>query len=984
MEGGLISGSFAENLAQAGFDLAPEYVAPRERILGSLRKWNLATIDIGIQEWIGQKKLVEIYNALDIHNVTFSNMREAIEIVAFRQLVYAYIENVAVEDWYFYNINKTEKTLLKFAFATRPDLLHIGLERRHSMCCGIGQCVLTPYSYCLVYNCPNLIGGNTIYTYVRTQEGLNLKIGNDSLRIENYRCPIVDGIENRTIMNLEYLSLLNLKQPIQGWDEYLLQDHSTLLDANLLTKCSLSLLGKVSSSAGFQNYIIGRRAEMLKDFASVYAAFPIEMERITREHLAYGWTRHHTEAISLIEQAVTADKQAGYYNAIYAQLANDNVQWRLRWLALKRKAVLVANAIRAITGKSRWEHWVGLAAGAGVARFLNAHCPIVQGAISTVWSYLSHSVKNVSGIATAASVIGVGIGVARWFRARHAGSIVYNQALDDTNKPRFELIERENSWVGTIVSKIHPMHRLERAVGPEVACDPLMKITGTMNESEVAPINYAYPLYNTNVPAYAFTRSPATKADAVKVRLLKPAPLDPLIQLQRWEEAAFTKEIGDVKVDDAPFWEMFDVMDENDPELRRKWEEHLTPEKRMRYQLAAKKFAFHTVAEGQYRIEVFPKTDEALIRVHEEIKPRIICNVPPQVQYYTGPCIYAATERLHEMWSIPPKKTEIFGIQVYISFGSGATDVQLDQWREWVEDNPDKTAIIVAGDDSVVHYDGVWYCSDYSSFDQSQSFGPLRAERMMLKGLGVPPSIYKIIYDSASKPFVMFERHKNLQHEKVTIMHESRPMRMTGGPDTTIGNSIIAALSWAWVISTTMITPEQFLHLGLKVKLNQVAEGEISFLKGYWLRGKASRYYWTPCLARLIKYGKTLKDPRTITKISDYKLASSEYLNALAMSVQQYYYCPLYREFIDRWLNNPRSKNTAVAYIANKTRYKIQSAIRVVEEDKYYPFSQQLADIYSISEEQLMQMGNLLSQTQIGAHLYHPGFTQIATVDYDP
>ena len=158
---------------------------------------------------------------------------------------------------------------------------------------------------------------------------------------------------------------------------------------------------------------------------------------------------------------------------------------------------------------------------------------------------------------------------------------------------------------------------------------------------------------------------------------------------------------------------------------------------------------------------------------------------------------------------------------------------------------------MVAGDDSALWWcgpDGTLYGFEFdaSSFDQSQSFGPLSFEYRTLELLGVPEEIWGVLERVASSPLRCTPKH----NDAMMILRAARPFRDTGGSDTTIGNGIVmsGAVFHACRGASAAANVEEFQTsfldtmrvLGLKMTGGLQEEGCVSFLKGLWYPDRKS------------------------------------------------------------------------------------------------------------------------------------------------
>jgi hypothetical protein len=358
-------------------------------------------------------------------------------------------------------------------------------------------------------------------------------------------------------------------------------------------------------------------------------------------------------------------------------------------------------------------------------------------------------------------------------------------------------------------------------------------------------------------------------------------------------------------------------------------------------------------------------------------KPRSIANIPVFVQVICGPLITGATLRLHELW--PPEGSPVFvlphsKIPVRLTFGSGLLEPDLDLWFRHAIANPAVAYVIVAGDDSVVSYRGEFFCADASSYDQTQSFGPLETEYRFLEHLGMTPNYIDIMRKCTAAP-LRFRPSKPDGDERCFINRDQRPMRDTGGPDTTLGNSLLMGLAWVFVLnhSTTDVEGD-FLRLGFKMKLRICDIATANFLKGHWMLTQTG-YCWVPSIARILKFGKCLNDPRQTFKKKD--LHECVVLHARCMSSQYISYreVPLFKDWIEMY---PPIKDFVVP--DDLVSHHV-STLRLIREDPNVPLISQLSARFHISEQELLE---LASQLHLGPFhlLEHPAWVALAVEEY--
>lgn len=140
-------------------------------------------------------------------------------------------------------------------------------------------------------------------------------------------------------------------------------------------------------------------------------------------------------------------------------------------------------------------------------------------------------------------------------------------------------------------------------------------------------------------------------------------------------------------------------------------------------------------------------------------------------------------------------------------------------------------------------------------------------------------------------------------------------------------------------------------------------------------------WYWSPALSRLLKFGKTLVDPRQVTGIRDMTQAVLNIAACLACQYRCYRNIPIIGAFVERYDNGwaleefaPRVKEEFVSHHV--------SATRLIPPDG--SLWTQFASIYGVAEEDLHWIHDAVLSSQPWTFIEHPAIVQMARVDYDP
>jgi len=471
--------------------------------------------------------------------------------------------------------------------------------------------------------------------------------------------------------------------------------------------------------------------------------------------------------------------------------------------------------------------------------------------------------------------------------------------------------------------------------------DPLMKVTHK-NWILPGPVPQATGFYSFLVwaiPAVVPARTDENLEAVIMSRILKPPPMDPYIQEGNWT-------LMDNLVQFLFPERMIEINREDHIE---EWYSHFTDsKKKQRYKIALADYDKygHTLLQRKLRhVAVMVKTDELLLKTFPDhspyMKPRAIANVNPVIQAYIGPAIYEASIRLKALWdfklsnpyllTIPDSYGERIIFHIYLTYAGSSTDDALSRWYQRVLyiGHP-AIFIMVSGDDSLVVYSDTktltFYEADASMFDQSQSFGPLRFERMVLYRLGCSVETCDILEQLSTSPYVAWNRDKT---GSIKIDRTDRPIRDTGGADTSLGNSINMASAWLAVCSqgyTDSIDElrERFGFLGFDMKIRVHSRiTQTSFLKGTWydVLDPEFMYYWAPLPSRILKLTKSLRDPRGLYHTKDFHEASSQFVNDVLVSYSPFMEIPILRVLVKNFCVKDRQ------IINFYEEYKVQATL---------------------------------------------------------
>jgi len=500
---------------------------------------------------------------------------------------------------------------------------------------------------------------------------------------------------------------------------------------------------------------------------------------------------------------------------------------------------------------------------------------------------------------------------------------------------------------------------------PDKPACPDLVVTGIPNDRYVVANRNYVAFLPTDVPLYACAKTPHMLYKAVQLRILARPPLAPSAQRENWRqvEKFCTLPPHPVIQYDAVY---------------PAWLANFPPSKQ-KQMVAVKSQIDRDGLDFQHlTTKLFVKMDETLPRTTLSYKPRVIANVDPRIQVAVGPYIREAQTRLHMAWSVDCDPQYRHDDNLYhVCFGSGLTDVQLSTWMRRTQAHPDVWFIMVAGDDSIVAHDGTYVCADASSFDQSQSFGPLAFEWVLLSRLGLPEAAIDVLHRMATAPYSV-DRDLDFGRS-IHIDRQKRPMRDTGGPDTTIGNSIVMAAAWLFVLMMNGDYVQLFLFLGFAMKINRCTIDTANFLKGSWPTIDGERC-WLPLPSRFLKFGKSLTDPRVIFRTKDLLRACQMFCHNLASSYQTASAVPLIGTFVTKYL-----MTHSVQQMSNDKDMHLYSVVlvqRLAPRDRnellrYY------SAYYEVPEGWFIECEEMIRTAPLFSFLQHPLFRRLAEHDYE-
>lgn len=426
--------------------------------------------------------------------------------------------------------------------------------------------------------------------------------------------------------------------------------------------------------------------------------------------------------------------------------------------------------------------------------------------------------------------------------------------------------------------------------------DSTLIVEGEFSLEDCTRPTYSFWFFPHNQVGYSPRRTAAMLLTTLKTRILTKPPLQPLLQSVEWNK------VIDVVTPTQ-------VLIEWTEELFNEWLEGLDSAKKARA-LRAWKTVFETDYDRPLAVTLFVKTDELLFRRTDGgnlgLKPRCIANVPTEVQVLVGPILKKITCILEQQWDwefshpIPL----LLGQEVTVTYAGKSTDARLSAWmRACLNLRPAQIAVLVSGDDSLVyiHDGGQWILieADAEMFDQSQSFGPLQFEWRQLSLLGVPQRVLDLLRNVASAPYIAVAPN---DCGRIKIRRENRPMRDTGGADTTLGNSLVMGAAWVHALGVNRPVAETFELLGLRMKIKYHYDWRgPTFLKGKWYATTTGDPWWSVLPSRYLKMVRASRDVREIYRLGDIREATERYAHDLSLSYAGFAAVPFVRAFIRKF-----------------------------------------------------------------------------------
>jgi hypothetical protein len=551
---------------------------------------------------------------------------------------------------------------------------------------------------------------------------------------------------------------------------------------------------------------------------------------------------------------------------------------------------------------------------------------------------------------------------------------------------------------------------------------PHLVVTGGLDDvGEELPQNGIHAFIAHNMPLYRPANSVRNRIDVLYGRVLAKPPMAPSDQYDSW--------ITVRKVDRwipllLPIW----------PELKREdyertWLERLdldaTRRRRLQPALVRRETDELRASDREYnRIDNTVKTDEVLARLTPVgvseyavgMKPRAVQAIDIHPAAEQGPLVEGMMARAKSAFPMAPDHWIVKayvdeprvlpsplylrnGYAVYPVFGSSSTANDLRLIAEAVKHLRRAIVIVVAGDDSlviVVSATGVIkvIVGDFGMFDQSQSLGPLMVQWKAMERMGLS------VQDKEKFVRLAFAKLVARGHNGDTItVHRlagKRPMRNTGGTDTTLGNSLVNLFTWLESLddvdpmsATPAVLEAAFAWSGFKIKVrvyNTLVGAE--FLKGMFYETIDGQLAWSLLPSAILKRTKSLVDPRRIFDVRDevtnlrYAMAAREFLAVQAADVRHFGEVPILRAFVARYAKEVKG------YVISKRHSPELKEAHKVSYGETPKIDQQAAvttvcSRYGLSPQDIERVEKAILTGPEFKFIEDPVFLRLALVDYN-
>jgi hypothetical protein len=373
------------------------------------------------------------------------------------------------------------------------------------------------------------------------------------------------------------------------------------------------------------------------------------------------------------------------------------------------------------------------------------------------------------------------------------------------------------------------------------------------------------------------------------------------------------------------------------------------------------------------------KHNETLPYKKGGLRPRVIIAVDPRSVAAVQPFVKGASRYLRETLSGHSFEFRGQSFTVFFAYGQSAEGLSALYARSratsgWV--------LWIAGDDSLIFTpEGRMYEGDFGGFDSTQGLEAHEAQFLFYQAIGAPDWVIDILRTELVKPVRIFWRPTRACPTPGYVAG-GHGKRVTGGADTTVGNSTVHFLSVVLAISECEEATASSIStvLGERYGLDFVLEevDHPTFLRGWFIDGT-----WLPLPSMVLKLGKSMTNPSNIVSKADALDAPRTYAlvaKALALSpgpVPDSY--PILGSFIRALLRSGEGLDgipsvRTEAYRPTMNELAVVSRTRALEmvELRYGITAQAVAEVEALFDE----------VDALPAFVNHPALARLAEVDY--
>jgi hypothetical protein len=429
------------------------------------------------------------------------------------------------------------------------------------------------------------------------------------------------------------------------------------------------------------------------------------------------------------------------------------------------------------------------------------------------------------------------------------------------------------------------------------------------------------------------------------------------------------------------------------------WVEHFNgamKKERARYALKRNDDGLEPVA----KITSHMKADEVICRrIDGSVKPRPIMGVHPSIQCAVGVPVQKAMVTLKAnvgvevIWKVGK-------YECILLVGSGLKSSELDEWLhrslEFVLSRQFAVAAVFAGDDLFFFetYKGKLRVgeSDFTKFDRTEGVHAVQFELRVLKVLGMNSRKVKLIQKTFGQPCVI-----ELTKEQYRCTIQPPLQRPTGGPETSLGNTVVNIGSFLLGIEDASksdrpiseVLGAAHVKCGLisKLQLFKGMHAYPTFLKGWWMPTKGVYpYRWLPLPSQIIKAGKIFTDPRSVHKHEKDPLTAFKMMArgmALGYGSIPYRY-PILGALLENYVSQA-DKGLVTSDMITDREFKITVDYEGADQLDVGGCYLAMAARYGIDEHVLKYVDSLIRSAPFPGFISHPVFSVLMQVDYgDP